>query len=644
MILERSSHNLESDTSNGDVFLEGIFAQFGVVNNNDRLYEEAEYLPHLEYLQKKIKENRLLGELDHPEKFDISLSKTSHVIEMLEYDKGTRQLRGKVKLLDTPSGRIAKDLVRAGVPISISSRAAGLVESNKKVKIKKIFTYDLVADPGFENAVLSKMNESLGISNDSQMIAVYDMTGKYPELLEDTTADVSQKTEASKTNKQTNMEFVTADEMNQYSLFVKEEIEKLHSTISSLNEKNVNSELSQKFSGLNESVEKVQKYLDYLATTSDKSIQYTEYIAERLDKVIEYTNYVAKTLDESIRYTEQVAEKSDQGIQYTEYLKEQLENGIKYSEYLKEQLEKTVDYAEHIAEKSDQGIQYSESLAEKLDQAISYSEYLGESLEKGVAYSEYVSEQAQAVADYVEFSLNEGKVEGKAVPIKESKVAPQHPSLVAKQAAAKATTTAKPVAKPTNISESKTTSKDKVVIEKTNYELLPNKVDQLIESIKKQKVEKVDETLKFGFTKLLSEAKREAFRLLDETKKQKVASALSGTSAKTEEEISKIWEAALTPHVEKWIEEAPAEYKQLWESLDEKSKKTIAGQSRSYKLETAYQIKNFWETRPASILKKADSTPINESVEVKQPATPSSLGYSTEHVKMVGDLLGKFKK
>ena len=138
LVLEKSSENLGVTKDGGDVVLEGVFAQFGVVNNNDRIYEENEYLPHLDYLSKKINEKRLLGELDHPEKFDISLSKVSHVIEKLDYDKEKRQIIGRVRLLDTPSGKIAKELVEAGVPISISSRAAGLVESNKKVKIKKI--------------------------------------------------------------------------------------------------------------------------------------------------------------------------------------------------------------------------------------------------------------------------------------------------------------------------------------------------------------------------------------------------------------------------------------------------------------------------------------------------------------------------
>ncbi|NCX06389.1 MAG: hypothetical protein EBW68_11525, partial [Actinobacteria bacterium] len=165
-ILERQNSVLESKKSDTDDYvLEGIAAVFGKENNNNRIYEESEYLPHLDYLKDKISQNRLVGELDHPEKFDVSLKNISHMVTDLNYDKGNRDLKIKVKLLDTPAGRIAKNLVDAGVPLSISSRAAGSVGNDKKVAIKKIFTYDLVADPGFKDAQLERVYESEGFSS-----------------------------------------------------------------------------------------------------------------------------------------------------------------------------------------------------------------------------------------------------------------------------------------------------------------------------------------------------------------------------------------------------------------------------------------------------------------------------------------------
>ena len=147
LILERSSGTLTSKTADGSYVLEGIFGEIDKKNKNNRIYTEAEYVPQIEALQEKIKSSKLLGELDHPAKFDISLKNVSHIIEELTYDKESKQVRGKIRLLDTDAGKQAKALVDAGVPLQISSRAAGAVESDGKVKIKQLFTYDLVADP-----------------------------------------------------------------------------------------------------------------------------------------------------------------------------------------------------------------------------------------------------------------------------------------------------------------------------------------------------------------------------------------------------------------------------------------------------------------------------------------------------------------
>ena len=126
LILEKAGKNLTSFKKGDDYFLEGVAAIFGKENENHRIYEEKEYLPHLDYLQKKIDQNRLVGELDHPKEFDVSLKNISHIITNLSYDKNDRSIKIKIKLLDTPAGQIAKSLVDAGIPVSISSRAATL--------------------------------------------------------------------------------------------------------------------------------------------------------------------------------------------------------------------------------------------------------------------------------------------------------------------------------------------------------------------------------------------------------------------------------------------------------------------------------------------------------------------------------------
>jgi len=126
---------------------------------------EKEVLRHLGYLREMIKENngRLLGELDHPEgRFDIQMKEASHMITDLWYDDNTKCVMGKLKVLDTPNGKTLKSLIDAGFPLYVSSRAAGDVnEKTKEVEIAQIFTYDVVCTPGFKEARLERVNESL---------------------------------------------------------------------------------------------------------------------------------------------------------------------------------------------------------------------------------------------------------------------------------------------------------------------------------------------------------------------------------------------------------------------------------------------------------------------------------------------------
>jgi len=116
-----------------------------------------------------IKENngRLLGELDHPEgRFDIQMKEASHMITDLWYDEATHCVMGRLEVLDTPNGKTLKSLIDAGFPLYVSSRAAGDVnEKTKEVEIAQIFTYDVVCTPGFKEARLERVNESLLSSN-----------------------------------------------------------------------------------------------------------------------------------------------------------------------------------------------------------------------------------------------------------------------------------------------------------------------------------------------------------------------------------------------------------------------------------------------------------------------------------------------
>ena len=338
LILERSQSNLaQNTTDDGAIVLEGVFTEFGVRNKNNRIYEEKEVLPHINELKEKVKTGKLLGELDHPKDFDISLSNVSHVVESLDYDPEKKQVIGRIRLLNTSKGKEAQSLIKDGIPLHISSRAAGTVDESGKVKIKKFFTYDLVADPGFENAELSRVNESYGFDNDDTLI-IYEMN----EI-----KNTEDKKEATMENQNN---YVTVEDFQKYTEYVKGVLNNV------------------KESSNSDSTEIVEKL-----------VKYTEHVAEKVNQLSDYAEYLSENLDKSISFSDYLAENVNQIKSYTTYLAEELDS--------------TIQYAEHVAEKADQGIQYSEHVAEKADQSIQYANYLRENL---TAINEDRSEEIEA--------------------------------------------------------------------------------------------------------------------------------------------------------------------------------------------------------------------------------------------------------
>ena len=376
LILERSNSNLNYTTDkDGSITLEGVFTEFGVRNKNNRIYEEKEVMPHINELKEKVKTNKLLGELDHPKDFDVSLSNVSHVVESLDYDADNKQVVGKIRLLNTSKGKEAQALIKDGIPLHISSRAAGTVDENGKVKIKKFFTYDLVADPGFENAELSRVNESFGFENDNNLL-IYEMESTIENNEDIKKEDLTME----------NNNFVTVEDFNKYTEYVQGVLNGVKESSSS-NETETVDKLIKYSEHIAEKVNQISDYAEYLAENIDKGISYSDYLAENLNKIKDYTTYLAEELDTSIQYAEHVAEKADQGIQYSNYVAENLEKGINYSEY--------------IAEKVDQNIAYSEYLSENLDKSIKYSEYIAEKVnsEEGEAINEELKGHAKKMKE-----------------------------------------------------------------------------------------------------------------------------------------------------------------------------------------------------------------------------------------------------
>lgn len=157
----------ESAQHNGKVIVSGVLQRAEAKNQNGRVYPKEILVREVKkYQQNQIKENRALGELDHPDSSVINLRNVSH--NVLECNWQGNDLVGKVEILPTPSGNILKNLLGAGIRLGISSRGLGSVKeiNENTVEVQDDFEligWDFVSNPSTHGAFMypKGMNEGL---------------------------------------------------------------------------------------------------------------------------------------------------------------------------------------------------------------------------------------------------------------------------------------------------------------------------------------------------------------------------------------------------------------------------------------------------------------------------------------------------
>jgi len=648
LIVEKSTSALTAVASeNKDYVLEGVFGQIDQKNRNNRIYTESEYVPQIEALQAKIQSSKLLGELDHPTQFDTSLKNVSHIVEELFYDKESKEVRGKIRLLDTDAGRQAKALVDAGVPLQISSRAAGAVESNGKVKIKQLFTYDLVADPGFENAELTRVNESYGYSNDDSLF-IYEMHKDVPTLVENIE---NQNTNIQIKENKNMADFVKAEDFNKYSEYLANEIKSLKESIGANGETEA--------SGLNnvkahsdhivDNVNTLTEYVEMLAEKLDQSIQYSEHVAEKTDQSIQYSEHVAEKLDESISYTEHVSEAVSKVKDFANYLAEAHNEGVEtkenlvaYVEYLKESIQSVSEYTEYIAESlneeviEEEDVEVNVEAEEDKEEDVEAADNVeGEEVSKEAGEdNEEVTEEEDPAKGHEEAddkeeiesigdNSEEGDVEGEENGIEGEEVITKDEEELEEignnapegdvEDETGDSTEAEDLEDETETSDSEIEDEtEEAEVGEGDEEAegedgaldpleaykneISSKLDALVETATKKENENP------SFFKVVSSTTREKYNELTESAKTDVRNTVSKRGFMTESEIvtlmnntQLILESAGQQPL--FISAMPTEYAEAWANLSEAKQNQIVAQSKYHSLNTEYQVANFWQTR-----------------------------------------------
>ncbi len=166
-LITEQNNDIEVLTEDKDgkksTYIKGIFLQTEITNRNGRMYKYNTMEREVsKYNEEFIQRGRALGELGHPEGPTVNLDRVSHKIVEL-YPEG-KNFVGKAKLLETPMGKIAKNLLEEGVQLGVSSRGLGSLkkEGNTSVVADDFIlstAADIVADPSAPDAFVQGIYE-----------------------------------------------------------------------------------------------------------------------------------------------------------------------------------------------------------------------------------------------------------------------------------------------------------------------------------------------------------------------------------------------------------------------------------------------------------------------------------------------------
>ena len=658
LVVERSgsdiSYSNETVTNNlgkqeESIVLTGIFTTFNEKNRNGRIYESADFLPHLEALKESVKNHTLLGELDHPHGFEISLTNASHVIESLEFDPQRNAVVGKIRLLNTAKGKDAQALVRDGIPLHISSRAAGTVDESGHVKLQQLFTYDLVADPGFANAVLSrvnegvdsnpisdetrriltemkenyeKINEGLNLVSSSESCEIYETNtelvpepGKEGKKTDDFGGEQQNKNtnKASNgtiddTNNKNNMDgkYISFEDFQKYTENLSEIIADLQSAISNYrnelesvkNEKGGTKPTETFQDGKTDNsaisnlvTNSVEKKMKEVEERYENLKKYTMYLAEQLDNSISHQDYIAENCNKMIEHQDYIVENCNKMIEHQDYIVENLNDTIGYQNYLAEMLDKSIDYSNMLAEEQNKNIAHSDYLVEKMNQMIDHQDYIAENFNEMIDENNKLNETIKKLKDFGNY-LAEGM----------NNIVAHNDYIV----------------------ESLNKKEENSLNEEQNKQ-------QVVEKKVEEKIDEKKED-KFDSKKYQNDLNEKLGNLISTVKTQ-----YEEAKKKEAEQITESRKAVENANEFMLVNYIPERLKERWANLSDERKQEILAESKMLVINNANAATYFWNTRDMRE-KQVEMKKVEEQVTANQQNNPINEGL-TERQKMMSDMI-----
>ena len=300
---------------------------------------------------------------------------------------------------------------------------------------------------------------------------------------------------------------------------------------------------------------------DDMETKFQKLVQYVDFLGLQLQNAMNHGNTIAEMLNKSINYSETIGTVLNEHINHTNFMTTKMNE--------------TLAYAQTVGQKTNEGINFANYLSDVLENLTNYSNLLAIRTNEAINHANYISDVSEAQIKHNNYLA--GLIENKA-------------AMVANV----------PQVEERNLENNVVGLTEGKVNNAPNYNKILDDVKVITQKITEDSNGAVLEK-RYPFLKFLNEAQKQDFYKLDTQLKQEIVATLESSVYTNTNDVLTIINAVLeykNQMVPNYIKYTPNEYKPVYEGLTDNDKQFIANQANSgiYKVNTAYQVKSFWDS------------------------------------------------